>query len=126
MGRIGYALISHCNGELPNDFQRLFELSPLPAYVFDDETMRFRAVNNAAVEQYGYARAEFLRLTIEDIWTAEEISRLRLALREHIADPRWRGIVRHRRRDGESFDAEVSSHAVTYEGRGRISPSPST
>jgi PAS domain S-box-containing protein len=102
---------------VPTDFQRLFELSPLPAYVVDDVTLHFLAVNDAAVEQYGHARTDFLRLTIEDIWAVDEVARMRATLREHIGDPRWRGVVRHRRRDGVIFDAEVSSHPVMYEGQ---------
>jgi PAS domain S-box-containing protein len=100
---------------VPTDFRRLFELSPLPAYVFDDATGKFLAVNTAAVEQYGYAREDFLRRTIEDIWAPDAVASMRATFREHIADPRWKGIVRHRRRSGEMFDAEVSSQPLVYD-----------
>src|SRR6185295_17048530 len=41
----------------------LFDLGPLPAWVFDRQTLRFLAVNDAAVSHYGYSREEFLELT---------------------------------------------------------------
>src|SRR5687767_13977110 len=41
-------------------YQLLFENSPLPAWVFDSETFRILAVNETAVEHYGYSREEFL------------------------------------------------------------------
>ena len=41
-------------------YRMLFEVSPLPIWVYDAETLRFLAVNEAAVRNYGYTRAEFL------------------------------------------------------------------
>ena len=36
--------------------QMLFEASPTPMWVYDFETLRFLAVNDATVERYGYSR----------------------------------------------------------------------
>jgi PAS domain-containing protein len=38
-----------------------FEASPLPMWVWDDQTLAILSVNQAAVEHYGYSRDEFLR-----------------------------------------------------------------
>ena len=38
-------------------YRLLFEASPLPMWVYDAETLRFLAVNEAAVRHYGYTRA---------------------------------------------------------------------
>ena len=35
-------------------YRSLFEVTPLPTWVFDIETLRFCAVNPAAIEVYGY------------------------------------------------------------------------
>src|SRR3954447_23523192 len=45
-------------------FRLLFDATPLPAWVYDAETLRFIAVNRAAVDHYGYSEAEFLENTI--------------------------------------------------------------
>jgi len=37
------------------DATPLFDLIPAPAYIFDDETLRFLAVNAAAMGRYGYS-----------------------------------------------------------------------
>ena len=37
-------------------YRLLFESNPLAMWVYDLETLRFLAVNDAAVEQYGYSR----------------------------------------------------------------------
>ena len=41
-------------------FRGLFDTHPVPMYIFDRETLRFIAVNAAAVQQYGYSESEFL------------------------------------------------------------------
>lgn len=100
---------------MPTDFRRLFELFPLAAYVFEDATGHFLAANDATLEQYGYSRSEFLRLTIFDIRPPEDLPTFRAALHEHIGDIRFRAVLRHRRRDGEVFDAEVCSQPVLFD-----------
>src|SRR3954470_13914117 len=40
-------------------YRMLFESSPLPMWVFDAATLRYLAVNDAAVRLYGYSRDEF-------------------------------------------------------------------
>src|SRR5262252_8573054 len=48
-------------------YRMLFESSPLPMWVFDAATLRYLAVNDAAVRLYGYSREEFLGMTVEDL-----------------------------------------------------------
>ncbi len=48
-------------------FRHLFERNPLPAWVYDIETLRMLAVNDAAIEAYGYARETFMTLTVTDL-----------------------------------------------------------
>lgn len=45
----------------------LFNKSPLPMYVFDSTSLHFLDVNETALSQYGYTRAEFLNLKLTDI-----------------------------------------------------------
>jgi PAS domain S-box-containing protein len=48
-------------------YRRLFLLNPLPMWVFDEETLRFLEVNDAAIAAYGYSRDAFLAMSILDI-----------------------------------------------------------
>src|SRR5438067_1927184 len=48
-------------------YRMLFEASPLPMCVLDDETLRFLAVNDAALRVYGYGRGEFLGMCLGDL-----------------------------------------------------------
>ena len=54
-------------------YRALFEQSPFPKFLFDHETLRFLAVNDAAIRHYGYSRDEFLGMTLEDIRPPEDV-----------------------------------------------------
>ncbi|MFZ0998081.1 MAG: PAS domain-containing protein, partial [Candidatus Sulfotelmatobacter sp.] len=56
--------------------RKLFDNNPHPTWVFDRETLRFLAVNDAAVHQYGYSRDEFLAMTLKDIRPPEDVPAL--------------------------------------------------
>ena len=57
-------------------YKALFEANPLPMWVYDVRSLRFLAVNDAAVDRYGYRREEWLRMTIKDIGLQDDIPRL--------------------------------------------------
>ena len=46
-------------------YRLLFRAHPEPMWVFDNTTLRFLEVNDAAVRLYGYSREEFLAMTIK-------------------------------------------------------------
>src|SRR5438045_8473953 len=58
-------------------YRMLFESSPLPMWVLDDESMRFLAVNDAALRLYGYAHEEFLSMSAADLRRADSGRALR-------------------------------------------------
>ena len=98
-------------------YRYLFENSPLPKWVYDVETMSFLAVNDAAVEHYGYSRQEFLGMTIKDIRPDEEIPSVLESVSNLSERTHRSGIWQHRRRDGSVIDAEIVSHKFIYDGR---------
>ena len=98
-------------------YRLLFDRHPVPMWVFDLETLRFLAVNQAAVTAYGHSEAEFLALSLPDIRPAIEVPVLMAFLAEPQPDlgtaRRWR----HCRRNGELIDVEIVSEAVEFAGR---------
>jgi len=52
----------------------LFENSPLPMWIYDLRTLAFLAVNDAAVECYGYSREELLGMTVRQLHLPAERS----------------------------------------------------
>ncbi|MFM0465895.1 sensor domain-containing protein [Paraburkholderia strydomiana] len=101
-------------------FRSLFDDHPVPMYIFDRETLRFLAVNSAAIQQYGYSEAEFLDMTIRAIRPNVEIARLESHLQRADSVQHGRtmaGIWHHRRKDGSTISADISYHALNFMGR---------
>ncbi len=96
----------------------LFERNPRPLWVFDRDSQAFLAVNNAAVRHYGFAREEFLALTIADIQPPDEQPIVDQLIDEATArGSAQAGPIRHRKKDGSTIDVEVVWNAVNFHGR---------
>jgi PAS domain S-box-containing protein len=100
----------------------LFDANPQPMWVVHLESMRFLAVNEAALRHYGYTRDEFLALTLVDLRPAEDVP----AFLEHMAriraHPPAPGEVetherRHKRKDGHVIDMEIAWSPVVFQGK---------
>ena len=98
------------------DFRLLFDATPLPAWVYDAETLRFVAVNRAASEHYGYSEEEFLAKTILFIRPGEDVQRVIEYAHDRPGYDRV-GVSRHRRKDGELIFVEMISYGFELDGR---------
>lgn len=102
-------------------FRELFDAHPVPMWIYDRDTLRFLAVNAAAMEQYGYSESELLSMTIREIHSADELPRLDTYLDRSSTVPRrgrvMAGVWHHRRRDGTQLSADISNHALSFAGR---------
>lgn len=98
-------------------YRLLFQSNPCPMWVYDFETFRFLAVNDLAVERYGYSREEFLTMTIKEIRPPEYVDALVESVREPRGEISHSGTWRHRKKDGTLIDVEITSHTLTFAGR---------
>ena len=69
--------------EAEESFKLVFEDNPVPMWLFDPETLKFMAVNDAAVAHYGYNRASFLKLTLLDIMPQRDRDAIKHAIRNN-------------------------------------------
>ena len=76
-GRIGVRIDITDLKRSEESFRLLLEKNPLPMWVYDHESLRFLAVNDAAIAHYGYSKDEFLAMTILDIRPAEDRQKMR-------------------------------------------------
>ena len=97
-------------------FYSLFVDNPQPMWIFDAETLQFLEVNPAAVRKYGYARDEFLRMTVQDIRPVDEQRRFLDALNQYDGTEVSRN-WRHRVKDGRIIYVDVSGTRITFRGR---------
>ena len=109
-------------GSLPTDasFELLFSRNPQPMYVFEEKSLRFLAVNAAAIEQYGYSRDEFLSMQITGIRPSEEVPRLLKTVQTASKPVKSLGLWRHRRKNGEIFDVEITTQGIPFAGQDAI------
>jgi len=94
-------------------YRLLFESTPQPIWVFNEETLLFLAVNEAATRTYGYSRDEFLSMTINDLRPEEDIPTLLIKNADDPISSPWR----HQTRDKKTIYVEMSSHPVVFDGK---------
>ncbi|MBV8754791.1 MAG: EAL domain-containing protein [Hyphomicrobiales bacterium] len=97
-------------------FRLLFDSNPLPMWVYDRESWRFLAVNDAAVKHYGYSRDQFLAMSILDIRPPELRAEVERELRAQIEWGPGR-LWQHTKADGTTITVECYTRALTHEGR---------
>jgi diguanylate cyclase (GGDEF)-like protein/PAS domain S-box-containing protein len=102
---------------LRDSFRLLFANNPQPMLTYDRDSLRFLAVNDAAVQLYGHTRDEFLQLSLTDICSPEEVDRLLLDMVRNRGALERSGEWRHRLKDGSQIDVNISSHTLELEGR---------
>ncbi|HKR11095.1 MAG TPA: PAS domain S-box protein, partial [Pyrinomonadaceae bacterium] len=98
-------------------YRLLFESNPQPMWVYDLATLRFLAVNDAAVNHYGYSRAEFLDMSIVDIRPDDEVDLLHTYIADGNPEVDHAGEWRHRKKDGDIINVEITSNRVNFAGR---------
>src|SRR5580704_10930540 len=100
--------------------QLLFSRNPHAMYVVHPGTLKFLAVNSAAVKQYGYTRQEFLGMRVTDIRPTEDVPRLIEAVKKAGPSLGTQGHWRHRRKSGEVFDVEITTQGIPFNGENAL------
>ena len=102
--------------ESEQGYRLLFKTNPHPMWVYDVKTLAFLAVNDAAIDHYGYSANEFLSMTIMDIRPSDQVPLVQEAVRALSRDSTTNVSVKHRKKDGRLIDVEVTSQALTFRG----------
>ena len=97
-------------------YRLLFESNPFPMWVFDRATLRFLAVNRAAVRQYGFTREEFLAMTIADVRPEEDVPDLLQDVEKRTHGLQKSGPWRHRKKSGAIIDVEIVCQPLDFHG----------
>src|SRR5438105_9774312 len=98
-------------------FRLLFANNPHPMWVYDVTTLAFLEVNTTAMARYGYSRDEFLCMRITDIRPPEDVSLLPDELAGNRPALHFACSSRHRLRNGEMIDVDITSHTLIFGGR---------
>ena len=97
-------------------FKHLFQSNPTPMWVYDSQSLRFLAVNDATLEHYGYDSEQFLSMTVPELNPEETQDEVRAFIVAHRLDGPRKIRSRHRKADGTFIDVFVHSSPITHEG----------
>ena len=103
------------DGDAP--FRYLFDQNPTPMWVYELGSLAFLEVNQAAIQNYGYTRTEFLGMRITDIRPAEDVPKLLDLTTNRPPGLRYVGKWRHRLKSGTVIDVDISSSTLEFGGR---------
>jgi PAS domain S-box-containing protein len=102
--------------ESEQGYRLLFDSNPHPMWIYDRDTLAFLAVNDAAIQHYGYSRDEFLRMSLKDIrpaqdvpWLLEKVSNIKPGMNSASG--------RHLKKNGRLVNVEIVSHTLQFRGR---------
>ena len=98
-------------------YRYLFANNPQPMWIYDLETMAFLEVNDAAINQFGYSREEFMLMTLKDILPDEDFNALLNVIEQRLPSFNQSGEFRHIRKNGKIILFEITSHSVLFNGR---------
>jgi PAS domain S-box-containing protein len=104
--------------ESEENYRNLFQSSPIPMWVIDNESLFFLDVNDSAIKHFGYSRDEFLALRIDETWPEEEQSKFGVLLNPYRTNKTlFQGILRFNKKNGEVFTAEIVSNSIDFDGK---------
>ena len=100
------------------EYRRLLEASPHPMWIVDPEQLRFLAVNEAALEHYGFSRAQFMAMPLTDVAASDGLLPLLGPTAAAGGGAPGKGAPAiHRHRDGYPMHVETAVREVTFEGQ---------
>jgi len=97
-------------------YREIFVKHPEPMWVYDRASLRFLAVNDAAVRKYGYSHEEFAVMTIIDIRPPAELGSILNAVAHRTPGVPAEGYWTHVDKAGRAFTVHVHSNSVTWKG----------
>ncbi|MBN1430561.1 MAG: PAS domain S-box protein [Anaerolineae bacterium] len=98
-------------------YRLLFDKNPHPMWVVDNHTQAFLAVNEAAIEHYGYSHDEFLAMIANDIQPVRHMPGSMMPPVEDDALILGQEVGQHTKKDGTLIDVEVTSSPIDFFGK---------
>lgn len=98
-------------------YRRIFAATPLPMWVAEVDTPKFLAVNDAAIEKYGYTREEFQTMSAIDLQVEEDRGMVTQQLLGR--DPALPAHFerRHVTKSGQIITADITAQPFQYGGQ---------
>lgn len=98
-------------------YRLFFEANPLACWIFDGATGSILAVNEAAVQMYGYSRPEFMSLKVGDISRNEAVDKVPTEGPTSTTLHQVPKVQKHKTKGGNVLDVEVLWSPLQIAGR---------
>ena len=95
--------------ESEKKYRSLFDLSPIPMWVIDPESLIILNANVSATQNYGYSNAEFLKMKLEDI---KEVEKLKTS-KNNFSNT----ITTHIKKNGDLIHVELQSSNIGFNNK---------
>jgi diguanylate cyclase (GGDEF)-like protein/PAS domain S-box-containing protein len=98
-------------------YQILFDKNPLPMFIYDRQSLSILGVNQSAIDQYGYARSEWLKMTINNLHRSSDIQAVADELTSMPEAQFHRaGVWRHLRKDRTEIFVDILHYMILFQG----------
>jgi len=95
----------------------LFDKNPQPMWIYDIKTLAFLAVNESAIDMYGYSREEFLGMTLQDVCDSQDDERLRQELLYPGPATPYFTEWQHYAKNRTTLNVQLRARKMTWRGR---------
>jgi PAS domain S-box-containing protein len=94
-------------------YQALFDFSPLAKWVYNTETLRFLAVNDVALREYGYTMEEFLTMDVRALLPEEDLPAFERMYETKVkTELENKAEMRFKNKSGEIIHVEIESQPL--------------
>ena len=106
-------------------YKHLFYKNPVPMMIYDLDSLLILSVNDAAIRKYGYKKNEFKKLKLTDLKPINESRKYHdfwkiLKKGKNKQNDLYTGISKHRKKNGETIDVDITLTEVSYNGKEAI------
>ena len=101
-------------------FEVVFSTNPLAMYICHEDTLQFLEVNAAPSGSTAIRGMNCCGMKITEIRPAEDVPGFLDSIRKNGTAPTGVGHVRHRRKNGEVFDVDVTSQKISFGGQDAV------
>jgi len=109
------AALARFNAE--HRYAQIFDGSPQPIWVHDRLSLRFLMINEAALRQYGWSRAEILSMSVAVLIPHGEPNTWKDNAQDGASVPSEPLETQHLTRDGRVLEVEVWSRSIDFSGQ---------
>jgi PAS domain S-box-containing protein len=107
--------LKNSNNEIEHLYRVIFDENPQPMWLYDEESFDFLAVNQSAINFYGYSKEEFLSMKVFAIKPEDKISEFRKITAN--SSVYRKNITQHVKKDQSIITTEVHSLQINYAKR---------